>query len=132
MLAISFMNDILVASIAFATYFVISDDLTSIKTNLSWFITNDEYNSFNVSKTSSFSAPITILSGCMQSSIALPSFRNSGLEAISIFTSLLFSFRIFSMCSFTLNPVPIGTVDFITTNESFVMLFAMSVAAENM
>ncbi len=74
---------------------------------------------------------MTTLSGRRQSSIAWPSFKNSGLEAISIFTEEFFSLKIFSICSFTLNTVPTGTVDFMTTSESSVMLLAISEAAEN-
>ena len=125
MLAISFMNEILVASIAFATYLVISALLTSIKINLSWFATNGPYNSFKISADFSSSVPSTTLSGCIQSSIATPSFKNSGFEAIEICTSLtLFS----SMISLTLKQVPTGTVDFTTTNESFVTFSAICFA----
>ena len=35
-----------------------------------------------------------------------------------------------SICSLTLNAVPIGTVDLITTNESLDMLFPILSAAE--
>ena len=125
MLAISFMNEILVASIAFATYLVISALFTSIKINLSWFATNGSYNSFNISVVCSSSVPIITLSGCKQSSIATPSFKNSGFDAIEIFTLLiLFS----SIISLTLKPVPTGTVDLVTTNESLVIFSAICLA----
>ena len=109
------MKDILVASRALATYLLISALLTSIKTNLSLLTMNDEYNSFKVPKTSSFCAPIITRSGCIQSAIATPSFKNSGLLAISILISL---FKLDSINSLTLKAVPTGTVDLMTINES--------------
>ena len=51
----------------------------------------------------------------MQSSIATPSFKNSGLLAMSILMSLS---KLDSINSLTLKAVPTGTVDLITINES--------------
>ena len=129
-LAISLIKDILVANIAFATYLVISELLTSIRTNLSWLDTKGAYSFLRVSNISSFSAPITIRSGLMQSSTATPSLRNSGFEAMSILISKFLSFMIFSICSLTLKQVPTGTVDLTTTRESFNMQFPISLAAD--
>ena len=73
---------------------------------------------------------MTILSGRKQSSTATPSFRNSGFEAISIFTSTKRSLMMLSISSFTLKAVPTGTVDLMTIILSFEMLSAMFLAAE--
>ena len=63
----------------------------------------------------SLSAPITTRSGFMKSSMAVPSFKNSGLlttsYSISRFRFLISS----SMMALTLSAVPTGTVDLSTT-----------------
>ena len=65
------------------------------------------------------------LSGCRQSSIATPSFKNSGFEAISMLTSfILFSLIIFLISK----PVPTGTVDLVTIIESLVISWAICLA----
>ena len=73
------------------------------------------------------SVPITILEACNVSLTAVPCAKNSGLDATEILT-LFFKllFIIFSTFSF----VPIGTVDFITTTQSFSILLAISLATE--
>jgi hypothetical protein len=77
--AISFMNEIRVASIAFAAYFVISADGMSMKMIGFPVRTNGAYSSAITLRAWSLSTPITTRSGFMKSSIAAPSFRNSGL-----------------------------------------------------
>ena len=57
----------------------------------------------------------------MKSSIAEPSRRNSGLDATDARNPLPPSPRIFSI----MRPVPIGTVDFVTTSFGPFMYFAM-------
>ena len=57
------------------------------------------------------SLPMTIRSGCLKSWIAAPSRRNSGLETTGTAMSGRSSRRIRS----TSSPVPIGTVDLVTT-----------------
>ena len=73
---------------------------------------------------------MTILSGRKQSSTATPSFRNSGFEAISIFTSIERCDMMSSISSLTLKAVPTGTVDLMTIMLSLEMLSAMFRAAE--
>ena len=82
--AISFIKDILFASIEFDAYFVISALRTSIIIILSWFLVNGSYNSFIISAAESSSVPTITLSGCIKSFTAVPSFRNSGFETTVI------------------------------------------------
>lgn len=114
-LAISFIKLILVASIEFAAYFVISADGTSIKSMGCPFKVKGLYSLLIISFALSDSAPTTILSGYIKSFMAEPSLRNSGLEATSksIFTPL------FSNSSDTVVlifcAVPTGTVLLVTS-----------------
>jgi hypothetical protein len=63
-----------------------------------------------VERARSVSAPTTTRSGRLKSSIAEPSRRNSGFEAISNSASG----RVLRIISSTLRLVPTGTVDFVT------------------
>src|SRR5216117_1611891 len=74
------MNEIRVASIAFAAYFVISADGMSMTMSGLPVRTNGAYNSSMTFAASSESTPTTTRSGFMKSSTAAPSLRNSGLE----------------------------------------------------
>ena len=80
-LATSFINEILVANMALATYLVISADFTSIVINRAEPLRkNGEYKALIFSAVSGSSEPITTRSGFIKSLIASPSFKNSGLE----------------------------------------------------
>ena len=68
------------------------------------------YSRRSTSRARSVSAPITTRSGRMKSPMALPSRRNSGLEA----TSNSRSGRASRMISAIRRPVPTGTVDLVT------------------
>jgi hypothetical protein len=110
MLAISFMNEMRVASIALAAYLVSSADSMSM-----WMIglpvrTNGPYSSSMTSAARWDSEPMTTRSGLRKSSMAAPSFRNSGFETTSN-SWLVDSLRAPS----TLRAVPTGTVDLSTT-----------------
>ncbi len=78
--AIWFMNEIRVASIAFAAYLVISADRVSMKMSGLPVRTNGAYSSSRTVAASSESTPTTTRSGFMKSSTAAPSLRNSGFE----------------------------------------------------
>ena len=114
-LAISFIKLIRVANIAFAAYLVISAEGTSIKITRKLFSKNGRYN-FDINFSArSDSTPTTTRSGLIKSFTAAPSFKNSGLEAIS---NSIFTFRL--ACSsliarFTFWAVPTGTVLLVTT-----------------
>lgn len=73
------------------------------------------------------STPKTTLAGYKVSLTAVPCAKNSGFEAIYTFTLLA---RFDLIRSSTLLLVPIGTVDLITTTQSFSILSAICVAAE--
>ena len=90
-LAISFIKLIRVANIELAAYLVISAEGISIKITRKLFNSIGRYSRVNNSLARSDSTPITTLSGFMKSSIALPSFKNSGFDATSnsIFTPRL-------------------------------------------
>jgi hypothetical protein len=77
--AISFMNEMRVASIALAAYLVISALAGSITRIGLPVRTNGPYRSSMILRARSSSTPITTRSGFMKSSIAAPSLRNSGL-----------------------------------------------------
>ena len=77
------MNDILVANIALAAYFVSSALFISITIISPVERINGAYNSFIISVASLLSVPIITLSGFKKSSQAVPSFKNSGLEITS-------------------------------------------------
>ena len=74
------MNEIRVASIAFAAYFVISAEAMSITMSGLPVRTNGAYSSSITRAASSESTPTTTRSGFMKSSTAAPSLRNSGFE----------------------------------------------------
>ena len=77
----SFMKLILVASSEFAAYLVSSEDFRLMKIRRSRRLRqNGAYRSRMTSIACSSSVPMTMRSGFMKSSIAAPSFRNSGLE----------------------------------------------------
>jgi hypothetical protein len=106
------MKLILVASMAFAAYLVISADSGVITRNGRSVRRNGEYNSRSASPTSGLRTPTTTRSGFMKSSMAAPSFRNSGLLATST-CGHPFSARM----SATRALVPTGTVDLVMTTR---------------
>ncbi|MPM76636.1 hypothetical protein SDC9_123635 [bioreactor metagenome] len=115
------MKLILEASIAFAAYLVISAEEGSIRNKRSSG-TNGAYSSRIIERASSETAPTTTLSGCRQSSIAIPSFRNSGFERTSrlIFSSPLSC--MWALMRFQRSvPVPTGTVDLTTMKHEWSM-----------
>ena len=78
--AISFMNEMRVASIALAAYFVSSAEAWSM-TRIGWPVrTKGSYSSRMIASTFGSSVPMTTRSGFRKSSTAAPSFRNSGFE----------------------------------------------------
>ena len=81
--AISFMNEMRVASIAFAAYFVSSAERRSMKSTGCSARTNGAYSSAMTARARSEATPTTTRSGRMKSSMAAPSLRNSGLETTS-------------------------------------------------
>jgi len=111
---ISFMNEILAASMAFAAYLVSSAERTPIATRRLWLRLNGAYNSASSSKASRPSQPTTIRSGRMKSSTAAPSLRNSGLETVSNGMSNPRVARRSAIRVRTRSVVPTGTVDLVT------------------
>ena len=107
--AISFIKDILVASIEFEAYFDTSEDLISTNTILSSFLIKGSYRSLKICSDFFDSTPTTILSGNIKSFTADPSFKNSGLEATSKSTSVISEIIFLIRCV-----VPTGTVLFVT------------------
>ena len=104
------MNEMRVASIALAAYLVTSADAMSMKRIRSPPCrVNGAYSSRMTSRTPSSSVPITTRSGRMKSSIAPPSFRNSGLAQMWNGTSVSAA-----MAARTFAAVPTGTVDLVT------------------
>jgi hypothetical protein len=97
-LASSFMNEILVASMALAAYLVSSAERTSITTMRSWLRLKGAYSAYGSTSSPDFvyiasiaamlALPITMRSGFWKSAKAEPSLRNSGFETTSngIFT----------------------------------------------
>ena len=77
------MNEMRVASIAFAAYFVSSAERMSMKRTGCSARTNGAYSSAMTARARSEATPTTTRSGRMKSSIAAPSFRNSGFETTS-------------------------------------------------
>jgi hypothetical protein len=104
------MNEIRVASMAFAAYLVSSADEMSITMSGLPVRTKGAYSSSITRAASGESTPTTTRSGFMKSSTAAPSFRNSGLEQTwkGVFVSL-------AICARTFLAVPTGTVLFVTT-----------------
>ncbi len=110
-----------VASMALAAYLVSSALRTSISTSFSWLRLNGAY-SWRISLVATVSSlPTTMRSGRMKSSMAAPSFRNSGLlttENDSVLPRLSSSSW---MAARTLSAVPTGTVDLSTTTTGVSM-----------
>lgn len=115
-LAISFMKEMRVASIAFAAYLVISAEAMSMKMIGFPVRTNGAYSSAITLRAWSLSTPRTTRSGLRKSSTAAPSLRNSGLEH-------MWNGRraVSATARWTFAAVPTGTVDFVTTTISRVM-----------
>jgi hypothetical protein len=113
--AISFMNEMRVASIAFAAYFVSSAERTSITSTRSWLRWNGEYTARIAAIARGSLPPITMRSGRMKSSTAAPSFRNSGFDTTANGISTPRFFNASAMTSRTRSAVPTGTVDLSTT-----------------
>jgi hypothetical protein len=103
--AISFMNEMRVASSALAAYFVISALGLSISRMGAPVRQNGSYSSRITLKASGRAAPMTTRSGFMKSSMAAPSFMNSGFE-----TTSNSCFAIGIITSRTRRCVPTGTV----------------------
>ena len=115
------MKLILVASMAFAAYFVSSADFTSMTMTFSRLRVNGSYSARSSSVTRGLSAPTTTRSGRMKSSMAAPSLRNSGFDTTSNSTSALRFVSDSATAAPTLSPVPTGTVDLVTTTLYSVM-----------
>ena len=109
-LAISFMNEMRVASIALAAYLVSSAEATSIWRMGLPVRTKGSYSSAMIRAARSESAPITTRFGLRKSSIAAPSFRNSGFE-----TTSKGWWVVSASAAATCLAVPTGTVDLSTT-----------------
>ncbi len=118
--AISFMNEMRVASMALAAYLVSSALTTSIHTVRSWWRLYGMYRRVITCRARSPSGlsgtPMTMRSGRMKSSMAAPSFRNSGLETTTKSRPMtcLASSSARTVAS-TAAAVPTGTVDLLTT-----------------
>ena len=82
-LDISLIKEIFVANIALAAYLVISALRKSMLIKRSLLLIKGAYNSRIKAKAFSFSVPTITLSGNIKSSIAMPSFKNSGLLTTS-------------------------------------------------
>ena len=108
------MNEIRVANIAFAAYFVISAEGMSMKITRKFWSMSGRYKRVITSCAFSDSVPTTTRSGDMKSLMAAPSFRNSGFEATSKGTCTPRLSSSAWMAAFTFFAVPTGTVDFVT------------------
>ena len=104
------MNEMRVASIELAAYFVSSDDRRSITSMRSVVRVNGAYSARSVSTARLSSAPMTTRSGFMKSLTASPSLRNSGFDATANSC-----FACFLTIASILSPVPTGTVDLVTS-----------------
>ena len=124
-LAMSFINEIRVASMELAAYFVISAEGMSMKMTRKLLMRNGLYRRVSSFLAFSLSTPTTTRSGLIKSLMALPSFRNSGFEATSNGISTPRFFSSSAMASCTLRAVPTGTVDFVTTTIYLFMLAPM-------
>ena len=109
-LAISFMNEIRLASIALAAYLVSSAEARSITRTGLPVRTNGAYSSRITASACASSVPTITRSGLRKSSTAAPSFRNSGLETTAKGCAVRRE-----MTSRTRRAVPTGTVDLLTT-----------------
>ena len=121
-LAMSFMKDMRVASMALAAYLVISAEGMSMNITRKSFIMNGLYRRVITSRARSLSMPTTTRSGDMKSLMAAPSLRNSGLEATSKGMSTPRRPSSSRMAALTLRAVPTGTVDLVTSMVYFLML----------
>ncbi|CDA22067.1 uncharacterized protein BN496_01910 [Bacteroides sp. CAG:144] len=120
-LAMSFMNEIRVASIELAAYLIISAEGISVKITRKLFNRKGRYRRLIFSRACSLSTPTTTRSGDMKSFMAAPSLRNSGLEATSkgIFSPRFSNSS--SMTFFTFRAVPTGTVLLVTNMVYFLI-----------
>ena len=108
--ATSFMNDILVASIEFEAYFIISADDMSVNIRRSLTSMKGLYRRAMMARARGLSTPTTNLSGDMKSLTATPSFRNSGFDATSNSTSTPRRDSSSAIVRSTRRVVPTGTV----------------------
>ena len=115
-LAMSFIKDIRVANILLEAYLIISALAMSHTCMRSPDSMNGLYKALMILPACSSSTPTTTRSGLMKSSMAVPSFRNSGLLATpkAISTPLLSSSR--RITSRTFSAVPTGTVLLVTSS----------------
>ena len=118
----SFMNDMRVASIELAAYFIISAEGMSVKITRKLLSRKGRYRRLISSRARSLSTPTTTRSGLMKSLMAAPSLRNSGLEATSKGTSAPRFASSSATAAFTLAAVPTGTVDFVTSRVYLLIL----------
>ncbi len=114
-LAISLINDMRVASMAFAAYLVISAEGKSMNMTLKLLRRKGRYRRSMSLRPRSLSMPMTTRSGLIKSLMAAPSLRNSGFEASSNSVSGASSSRELCLISaLTRAEVPTGTVDLVT------------------
>ena len=117
------MNDIFVANMALETYLISSLVRISATTMGDPDRRNGMYSSVRSSPTSGRSTPTTTRSGLLKSSIASPSFRNSGLLAMSNDWSVRSAIRRWTSCV-----VPTGTVLLTITVQGWSIASAISSA----
>ncbi len=118
--ASSLMNEILVASMALAAYFVSSAERTSMTINRSRLRVNGSYRARINSVVRGLFVPMMTRSGFMKSLMAAPSLRNSGFETTSNSTLLCLAASDSAIVAATRSAVPTGTVDLsITMRYSF-------------
>src|SRR5438477_622585 len=120
-LASSFMNEMRVASIAFAAYLVSSAERTSIRKKRSRLRWNGAYSARMICTARSSSAPTTMRSGRIKSSTAAPSVRNSGFDTTAKGVSAPRLRSSSATAPRTLPAVPTGTVDLSTITRYSVM-----------
>ena len=121
------MNEMRVASIELAAYFVSSAERRSITSMRSVVRVNGAYSARSVSIARLSSAPMTTRSGFMKSLTASPSLRNSGFDATANSC-----FACFLTIASILSPVPTGTVDLVTITAQPVSASATCSAALKM
>ena len=103
-------DDILVASIEFEAYFIISADAMSVNIRRSLTSMKGLYRRAMMARARGLSTPTTTLSGDMKSLTATPSFRNSGFDATSNSTSTPRRDSSSAIVRSTRRVVPTGTV----------------------
>ena len=108
-----------VASIELAAYLVISAEGISMNITRKLLSKNGLYSLDMIFLARSESTPTTTRSGLMKSLMALPSFRNSGLDATSNGMSSPLRSSSSRMTVRTLSAVPTGTVLLVTTRTYF-------------